>query len=592
MTDSLGISRAGYYGLDTLTLNGDISIDYQVVGIYNDTTTWTGILGLGYQGTSFGETDSLSFLDTLVNQSVIPSCSYGYTAGASYRLKQVPASLTIGGYDSSRFHSSQASFDLNSNAEPTLFIGSISVSGWNNQSSITLFDASSTIDPDLYIIDTTTPFLWLPENVAQQFEKTFGLIYNDTLGLYMYPNTSTQDSLGAEQVFFNFNLTNGGSFVGETSMVSEIITLPGQTFTSSKLTYGFPNLNIGPRDSPVPYFPVRKAINSTRYVIGRMFLQETYLIVDYDRNNFSLSQALFRADALSSINLVDIPPQTTTISATVPNQPASQPLSTGAIVGIIIGSICLLLIIVGTVLILLGRRRNRLAGSDTPKLTIWEMLRGKKSHSEIPELGGNPRIFRSIQEKPSELFNTQINELNGGKNDSYDTTELPGHIISEKPIILGVDHDPSQPVELPLRSSTEFVRNDTILPLYSAPSPAQSHFNSPTSPSHGSVSPIFPPYTASEKGGTAPVSPLVPLSARSGTMTFNFGNEDTNTSESLKPTSSRGFSRARSTRSEGQSYFLEDSESGGSRNASAAEIKDSESPVNSKRFSWQSDEEG
>ena len=41
------------------------------------------------------------------------------------------------------------------------------------------------------------------------------------------------------------------------------------------------------------YFPLRRAQNETQYALGRTFLQQVCLIVDYDRNRFSVSQAVF-----------------------------------------------------------------------------------------------------------------------------------------------------------------------------------------------------------------------------------------------------------------------------------------------------------
>jgi hypothetical protein len=36
------------------------------------------------------------------------------------------------------------------------------------------------------------------------------------------------------------------------------------------------------------YFPIRRAKNSTQYTLGRTFLQEAYVIADYERANFSI----------------------------------------------------------------------------------------------------------------------------------------------------------------------------------------------------------------------------------------------------------------------------------------------------------------
>lgn len=83
----IGPDGFGYYGLDTVALDDVVSVPDQIVALVNTTDYWVGILGLGVQQTRFtGDTNNLPFLSSLVeNGSFIPSHSYGYTAGASYR---------------------------------------------------------------------------------------------------------------------------------------------------------------------------------------------------------------------------------------------------------------------------------------------------------------------------------------------------------------------------------------------------------------------------------------------------------------------------------------------------------------------------
>jgi len=76
----------GYYGLDTIALDDLISVPDQIVALVNSTEDWVGTLGLGVKETRFTDSNNLPFLSSLVqNGSYIPSHSYGYTAGASYR---------------------------------------------------------------------------------------------------------------------------------------------------------------------------------------------------------------------------------------------------------------------------------------------------------------------------------------------------------------------------------------------------------------------------------------------------------------------------------------------------------------------------
>lgn len=77
--------RAAYYGYDTISLDEETAVSGQVIGIYNQTDWWVGSLGLGATMSNFGSRTTLAFLHSLANESLIPSASYGYTAGAYNR---------------------------------------------------------------------------------------------------------------------------------------------------------------------------------------------------------------------------------------------------------------------------------------------------------------------------------------------------------------------------------------------------------------------------------------------------------------------------------------------------------------------------
>ena len=83
----LGDSGYAFYGLDNLDLSDQVSVPSQIVAILNTTEFWLGSLGLGIQSSRFeGTMNHLTFLSSLVETAgLVPSHSYGYTAGAYYR---------------------------------------------------------------------------------------------------------------------------------------------------------------------------------------------------------------------------------------------------------------------------------------------------------------------------------------------------------------------------------------------------------------------------------------------------------------------------------------------------------------------------
>lgn len=101
---NLDLSDIGTYGLDTVALGfggsiGGPSLDSQVVVGIETYSYYVGMFGLGPQPTNFTDFSDPhpSFLSTLKSKNLIPSLSWGYTAGASYREYILGPRLTIRG---------------------------------------------------------------------------------------------------------------------------------------------------------------------------------------------------------------------------------------------------------------------------------------------------------------------------------------------------------------------------------------------------------------------------------------------------------------------------------------------------------------
>ncbi|KKY19779.1 putative eukaryotic aspartyl protease family protein [Phaeomoniella chlamydospora] len=365
----LGVTGEAYYGSDRISPNQGPTVSDQIIGIVNNTQFYTGYLGLGVTGQVFGAATRETYLTSLVMAGVIPSYSFGYTAGAYYRLKRVPASLTLGGFDRVRYIPNDVTFSLDANARPVVALNQMLVtstanlsthtgSGPNWTSPLTL---SSESDAALFVIDSSTPFLWLPETVCDRFANAFGLFYNETLQLYTYENNVTSPTeLGNWNLTFTFTIADTPG-----SSKSINLTLPFDAF-NLQLSSPFPGLNT--TKSPLEYFPLRRAANSTQYTIGRLFLQETYLTVDYERGNFSLAQALFEDASTSDIAEIARP-----ANSTWPG-PRRSSLSVGAKVGIGVGAVAGFLLFVCLLILFLRwfrRRNNNLQSTPRTRLSAF-----------------------------------------------------------------------------------------------------------------------------------------------------------------------------------------------------------------------------
>ncbi|KAF3490861.1 uncharacterized protein GIQ15_00378 [Arthroderma uncinatum] len=332
----LGDSGYGNYGYDAIGLNDSVSVPGQVISMITTAKWWIGSLGLGVTDTNFTDENKLPLLSSLVqNESVVPSHSYGYTAGAFYQMKGVPTSLTFGGFDRSRFTPNNVSFFLSPDNLPAVTIKSIKLEiGVTPPNSNSLGDGL-TVDlasAGTFVIDSSTPFLWFPEQICDSLAGKLGLVYNSTLDIYTYgPNATTYDTIVNSNVSFKFTISDLPD-----SPKSVDITLPFSAF-NHKLTYPFPGLDRNLTSEGLRYFPLRRTNDPKKLTIGRVFLQEAYLIVDYERRNFSISQATFNPDSGISMDLVAI---TQPLDSPFPGpagENAARSLSTAAIVGVTIG---------------------------------------------------------------------------------------------------------------------------------------------------------------------------------------------------------------------------------------------------------------
>ena len=87
LDNQLGFNGSGDYGLDTLTFGtSEVSLQKSIIGSINTTEYITGFLGLGIVPGNFSSGQFKSPLDSLVEENLVPSHSYGYTAGAIYGM--------------------------------------------------------------------------------------------------------------------------------------------------------------------------------------------------------------------------------------------------------------------------------------------------------------------------------------------------------------------------------------------------------------------------------------------------------------------------------------------------------------------------
>lgn len=227
--------------------------------------------------------------------------------------------MTLGGYDTLRFEPHDTTFSL----DPVTRLPTVRLRGITAQ--VTSEDEAPTSnwtstsrplvameDSIIAVVDSSTPYLWLPTEVCDRFAAALNLTWRDDLGVYVFQDgPQYQAYKDGKSLSFTFTLSsyhnadNFGQPFNTPGVVN--ITLPSAAF-AHLLKYPFKNV-VQWQASSIPYFPLKRSTkegNNNQYIIGRVFMQEAYIITSYDRGTFSLHQALFPNNASTAYSLEPI----------------------------------------------------------------------------------------------------------------------------------------------------------------------------------------------------------------------------------------------------------------------------------------------
>ncbi|KAK0636903.1 aspartic peptidase domain-containing protein [Bombardia bombarda] len=464
----------GDYGLETLAFVNTIAssttaLEGVLVGAINDTNFYQGYIGLGVNQGSFGvnaTTGAKLVKDPFITQlaetyGTIPSHSYGYTAGAKYRksgtVDGVAASLVLGGYDTLRFVPHDTKFTLDPDKRfPSVRLRGVTAqvssldkapTDWKltSQALVTMNDSITAT------IDSSTPYLWLPTDVCERFAKALNLVWKEDLGVYVfseaaqyldYKNDTTQSSLSL--TFSVSGYDNKDDFGHPLDMPGVVnITLPPAAF-AHLLRYPFKGV-VQWDNSSVPYFPLKRSteeLNGNQYIIGRAFMQEAYLITDYERYSFSLHQALFPDHASGNYSLQNIekPAISRYPSFTPPEDDTSTGLSTGVKVGIVVS-----IIAVGVVLGLLfwfyccrRRKSKKPVGEFDEKKDNQSITESEQPRSPVKRMFS---IITGRKKSKSKPKKAALHEVHGSSAQPVEVGADAQHQLFEMPV-------PPEPIEL------------------------------------------------------------------------------------------------------------------------------------------------
>jgi hypothetical protein len=128
-------------------------------------------------------------------------------------------------------------------------------------------------------INSITSYIWLPKTACEKIEKAFNLTWNDAEQFYLLDD-ATYQNLEKASPTFTFTLLNGTGDVH--------INVP---YEALDLDIALPVLQMVPQNQTVKYLPIKRSWKKDQYTLGRAFLPEAYLQVDYHTRKFNISQA-------------------------------------------------------------------------------------------------------------------------------------------------------------------------------------------------------------------------------------------------------------------------------------------------------------
>jgi hypothetical protein len=341
------------YGLTTVGIGSagaqSITLTQQWVAGMATKTYFVGLFGLANTSLDLGAGRIPTFVDAFrtgmgLNATAL---SFSYTAGSYSR--DVAPSLVLSGYDLTRFNP-RTTLEVGISPSTTLplAVGLVAIS-FGGSGRTWRDDGINSFGSVVVHIDSAIPHLWLPLSACKVFEEVFELQWNETAQLYLV-NTTAHERQQQLNTTVTFSLYS--SLYGKNKVST--FTLSYSSF-NMKVTYPLV-------ETESYYFPLKRASSPDQYTLGRVFLQETLISVNYDTASFNISQATYTKDAADVHPfLLSAPAQNDTVTS--PGEPKTSQLSPGAYAGIGLG-VCLLFLAMAMLMFAWRRKRWPFKGSS------------------------------------------------------------------------------------------------------------------------------------------------------------------------------------------------------------------------------------
>ncbi|KAG0126658.1 hypothetical protein HOY82DRAFT_569535 [Tuber indicum] len=147
-------------------------------------------------------------------------------------------------------------------------------------------DNSLIAGPTLAIVDSTTPYLWLPKSALAALVSVSGVIWNDTYKVYQILDcgkcTEAQSNAGSSVLDFKFENNDGVPITLNFKEYMGVKYVPYSDWTSDEFNM----------------LQIRELPDGSPIILGRPFLAVVHLWVDYAEKWFSMSEGYQGLDPL------------------------------------------------------------------------------------------------------------------------------------------------------------------------------------------------------------------------------------------------------------------------------------------------------
>lgn len=283
--------------------------------------------------------------------------------------------MVFGGYQANRFSANHHNtFPLDRKNQPRGFLTSLSLRAlgqptWGSPLSVI-------VEPISVLIDSSTPYIWLPEKACREIEDALRLRYDASRNLYFWGSEQNYELNRGTDPFLQFRISG----TREELDYAEL----NVTIRALSLDMNRPQNETDLQDEPgsagkVKYVALRRSFSEDQHVLGLSFLQETYLIVHNEAREWTIYPANFDFELTGKYELSAMAPEGIAIRSKPQDSGLSGPAKIG--IGVALGVVALCIALAFTAW--WRRRRKQSKERSTHELQDYNRIAGSNTSTPV-----------------------------------------------------------------------------------------------------------------------------------------------------------------------------------------------------------------